>query len=146
MLLFLAGLSVVDHARVRARASPRFRFAWNFLHDYQKSACCTFLDPESDPLGAGYNIIQSKIAFGSGGIAGKGFLHGTQSRLNFLPEKHTDFIFTVLGEEFGLLGAWRCWCSSRVIVLRRPDRHGAREAISAGLWRWAYVSTSSSTS
>ena len=79
--------------------------AWKFvLHDYQKARVMTFLNPESDMLGAGWNITQAKIAVGSGGAAGKGFLQGTQSRLNFLPEKQTDFIFTVLGEEFGLIG------------------------------------------
>ena len=78
--------------------------AYNHLHDYQKARINTFLHPESDPLGAGYNIIQSKIALGSGGMWGKGFLQGTQGHLNFLPEKQTDFIFTMLGEEFGLVG------------------------------------------
>ena len=79
--------------------------AWHFLHTYQKNRVLTFLDPERDPLGAGYHIIQSKIALGSGGVFGKGFLNGTQSHLNFLPEKHTDFIFTMLSEEFGMIGA-----------------------------------------
>lgn len=78
---------------------------WSFLHEYQQNRVLTFLNPERDPLGAGYHIIQSKIAFGSGGIFGKGFLHGTQTHLNFLPEKHTDFIFTMFSEEFGLLGS-----------------------------------------
>lgn len=77
---------------------------WHFMHDYQKQRVHTFLDPESDPLGSGYHITQSKIALGSGGINGKGFLHGTQSHLNFLPEKQTDFIFTLWAEEWGLLG------------------------------------------
>ena len=77
---------------------------WQFLHTYQKKRVLSFLNPESDPLGAGYHIIQSKIALGSGGIFGKGFLLGTQSHLNFLPEKQTDFIFTMLAEEFGLVG------------------------------------------
>jgi rod shape determining protein RodA len=79
-------------------------FIWNRLADYQKSRIITFLDPGYDPRGAGYQIIQSKIAIGSGGLWGKGFLAGSQSRLDFLPERHTDFIFSVLGEEFGLLG------------------------------------------
>ncbi|WP_426033972.1 rod shape-determining protein RodA [Cypionkella sp. TWP1-2-1b2] len=78
---------------------------WQVLHDYQYKRIHTFLDPSADPLGTGYNIIQAKIALGSGGWAGKGFMQGTQSRLNFLPEKHTDFIFTTLGEEFGFIGA-----------------------------------------
>jgi len=78
--------------------------AWDRMYDYQKKRVLTFLDPERDPLGAGYHILQSKIALGSGGLFGKGFMAGTQSHLNFLPEKHTDFIFTMLGEEVGLVG------------------------------------------
>jgi len=78
--------------------------AWHVMHDYQKRRVITFLDPSQDPLGAGYNILQSMIAIGSGGLFGKGYLQGSQSQLNFLPEKHTDFIFTMLGEEFGFLG------------------------------------------
>ncbi|MDE3015519.1 MAG: rod shape-determining protein RodA [Pseudomonadota bacterium] len=77
---------------------------WHLLHDYQKRRVLTFLNPDSDPLGAGYNILQSMIAIGSGGFFGKGFLQGSQSQLDFLPEKHTDFIFTVLAEEFGFFG------------------------------------------
>jgi len=79
---------------------------WHHMHDYQKRRVMTFLHPENDPLGAGYHIMQSKIALGSGGVFGKGFLQGTQSHLNFLPEMQTDFIFTVLGEEFGLIGCF----------------------------------------
>jgi rod shape determining protein RodA len=79
---------------------------WQFLHDYQYRRIDTFLDPTADPLGAGYNIIQAQIALGSGGWSGRGFMQGTQSRLNFLPEKHTDFIFTTLAEEFGFIGAF----------------------------------------
>lgn len=78
--------------------------AWHFLHDYQKQRVLTFMNPESDPLGAGYHIMQSKIALGSGGFGGRGFLKGTQSHLNFLPEKQTDFIFTLWAEEWGLIG------------------------------------------
>jgi rod shape determining protein RodA len=81
------------------------RIAYQHLHDYQRARIDTFINPESDPLGAGYNIIQSKIALGSGGMWGKGFLQGTQGHLDFLPEKQTDFIFTMIGEEFGLVGA-----------------------------------------
>jgi len=81
-------------------------FIWEFaLYDYQKKRILTFFEPNSDPLGAGYNIAQSKIAIGSGGFAGKGFLHGTQGQLDFLPEKQTDFIFTMLSEEFGFVGS-----------------------------------------
>jgi rod shape determining protein RodA len=81
-------------------------YVWEHMHDYQKARVMTFVSPDSDPLGAGYNILQSKIALGSGGLLGKGFGMGTQSQLHFLPEKHTDFIFVVLAEEFGLLGAF----------------------------------------
>jgi len=76
---------------------------WHFMHDYQKQRVLTLLDPQSDPLGAGYHVIQSSIAIGSGGLFGKGFLQGTQARLHFLPEQHTDFIFSVLAEEGGLI-------------------------------------------
>ena len=75
------------------------------LHDYQRERILTFLDPDRDPLGAGYHILQSKIALGSGGLWGKGFMQGTQGQLNFLPEKHTDFIFTTFAEEMGFIGA-----------------------------------------
>jgi rod shape determining protein RodA len=78
---------------------------WQLLQDYQYRRIDTFLDPSTDPLGAGYHITQSQIALGSGGWTGRGFMEGTQSRLNFLPEKHTDFIFTTLAEEFGFVGA-----------------------------------------
>jgi rod shape determining protein RodA len=84
-----------------SRGSP-----WQLLQDYQYKRIDTFLNPDSDPLGAGYHITQSKIALGSGGWTGRGFMQGTQSRLNFLPEKHTDFIFTTLAEEFGFIGAF----------------------------------------
>ena len=78
--------------------------SWQLLKDYQYRRIDVFLDPDLDPLGAGYHITQSKIALGSGGWAGRGFMQGTQTRLNFLPEKHTDFIFTTLAEEFGFVG------------------------------------------
>lgn len=95
-----AGLGLVA-AVLASRGTP-----WQLLHDYQFRRIDTFLDPSADPLGAGYHISQAKIALGSGGWAGKGFMQGTQSRLNFLPEKHTDFIFTTLAEEFGFIGAF----------------------------------------
>ncbi|MEJ0026796.1 MAG: rod shape-determining protein RodA [Rhizomicrobium sp.] len=105
-LLFLAGLSwwwILPALSAVAVAVPT---AWQFvLHDYQKRRVLTFLDPASDALGAGWNITQAKIAIGSGGATGKGFLGGTQSKLNFLPEKHTDFIFTNFAEEFGFVGS-----------------------------------------
>ena len=87
------------------------------LKDYQYKRIDTFLDPSSDPLGAGYHITQSKIALGSGGWTGRGFMQGTQSRLNFLPEKHTDFIFTTLAEEFGFVGAFSLLMLYTLIIL-----------------------------
>ena len=103
-VFFVVGVQWWKFALVGGGAVVMAPIAWQFLHDYQKNRVLTFLDPERDPLGTGYHIIQSKIALGSGGVFGKGFLNGTQSHLNFLPEKHTDFIFTMLSEEFGLIG------------------------------------------
>jgi rod shape determining protein RodA len=80
-------------------------FFWHFLREYQKQRLMVFINPNVDPLGAGYTIIQSKIAVGSGGLFGKGWMSGTQNQLNFLPERHTDFIFSTIGEEWGFLGA-----------------------------------------
>ena len=104
-IFFAVGVQVWKFAVVFIGGLVTIPFAWHFLHDYQQNRVLTFLNPERDPLGAGYHIIQSKIALGSGGVFGKGFLKGSQSHLNFLPEKHTDFIFTMLSEEFGLVGA-----------------------------------------
>ena len=104
-VLFLSGLSwrLIGIAVVLVAAF--IPILWFFLmHDYQRQRVMMLLDPETDPLGAGYHIIQSKIAIGSGGLRGKGWLHGTQSQLEFLPERHTDFIFAVLAEELGLIG------------------------------------------
>lgn len=105
IMLFVVGVQWWKFALVGAASGALLPVAWNFLHEYQQNRVLTFLNPERDPLGAGYHIIQSKIAFGSGGIFGKGFLHGTQTHLNFLPEKHTDFIFTMFSEEFGMVGS-----------------------------------------
>ncbi len=104
VIFFCVGVEMWKFLSLGALAIAVMPIAWHFLHDYQKNRVLTFLNPERDPLGAGYHIIQSKIALGSGGVFGKGFLNGTQSHLNFLPEKHTDFIFTMLSEEFGLIG------------------------------------------
>lgn len=104
MLCFLAGVRLWIFAAGAVAAIVTAPFAWSLLRDYQKSRLYTFLDPERDPLGAGYHILQSKIALGSGGLFGKGFLHGTQSHLSFVPEKQTDFIFTIIAEEFGFAG------------------------------------------
>ncbi|MCH7935940.1 MAG: rod shape-determining protein RodA [Proteobacteria bacterium] len=103
-LFFMAGVRIWKFALVGVTAMVSAPIAWQFLHEYQRKRIMTFLDPESDPLGAGYHIIQSKIAFGSGGLSGRGFLQGTQGHLNFLPEMQTDFIFTMFAEEFGLIG------------------------------------------
>ncbi|MBR1946000.1 MAG: rod shape-determining protein RodA [Alphaproteobacteria bacterium] len=104
-LFFLVGVQMWKFAALGAVGLISIPIGWRFLHDYQKERVFTFLDPERDPLGKGYHILQSKITLGSGGVFGKGFSQGTQSRLNFLPEKHTDFIFTVWAEEFGLVGS-----------------------------------------
>jgi rod shape determining protein RodA len=104
-VLFLAGLSWKLITAFIGVMIPFSFVMWHFImHEYQKTRVETFLDPEKDPLGAGYHIIQSQIAIGSGGAKGKGWLDGTQSQLEFLPERHTDFIFAVFSEEFGLIG------------------------------------------
>jgi rod shape determining protein RodA len=104
-VMFAAGIALRWFAIAGGLALGALPVAWHFLHDYQRERVLTYLDPERDPLGAGYHILQSKIALGSGGLFGKGFMAGTQSHLNFLPEKQTDFIFTMLAEELGLVGA-----------------------------------------
>ncbi|MCH2547408.1 MAG: rod shape-determining protein RodA [Alphaproteobacteria bacterium] len=104
-ILFTAGLYWRYFIAVGLVLMAAIPVGWHFLHDYQKQRVTTFLNPEADPLGAGYNIMQSKIAIGSGGLFGTGFMKGTQSQLDFLPEKHTDFIFTTIAEEFGFVGA-----------------------------------------
>src|SRR5271155_3980782 len=104
VLFYLGGVRLWVFAAGAPGAAAAAPLAWSVLRDYQKTRLATFLDPDSDPLGAGYHILQSKIALGSGGGFGKGFLLGTQSHLSFLPEKQTDFIFTMLAEEFGLVG------------------------------------------
>jgi rod shape determining protein RodA len=104
-VLFLAGLQWWKIGAMVAGLAASAPIAWHFLHDYQRERVLTFLHPENDPLGSGWHILQSMIAVGSGGLLGKGFNQGTQSKLEFLPEHTTDFIFAVLGEEFGLVGA-----------------------------------------
>jgi len=128
IILIIAGLSTLLLAGMRLRTILYFILCliliapllWHFMHDYQKQRILTFLSPERDPLGTGYHIVQSKIAIGSGGLTGMGFLHSPQANLNFLPEHTTDFIFAVFIQEFGLIGAilliaiflliiWRCF-------------------------------------
>lgn len=104
-IIFLAGAPLWWFGALAGAALAAMPIVWSLLHDYQRNRVLTFINPESDPLGAGYHIAQSKIALGSGGIAGKGFLEGSQSHLDFLPEKQTDFVFTLWAEEWGLLGA-----------------------------------------
>jgi len=126
-LLFLAGLSWWWIAPTLAAIAAAIPLAWRFvLHDYQKARVETFLDPESDALGKGWNITQAKIAIGSGGVAGKGFTQGTQSRLNFLPEKQTDFIWTSFCEEFGFVGALALLVLFAVVIF-----YGVQTAMSA---------------
>jgi len=137
-VMFLAGLPLrlfVGSGLAFAAIVP---IAFSFLHDYQQKRVLIFMDPESDPLGAGYHISQSKIAIGSGGIWGKGFLKGTQSHLDYLPEGHTDFVFATMAEEWGLVGGifligaflllfrWGIGVS-----LRTPDRYA--RMVAAGL-------------
>lgn len=104
-VFFLAGVRIWKFLVALAAGLVTLPIAWGLLHEYQRKRVLTFLNPEEDPLGAGYHILQSKIALGSGGFTGKGFMQGSQAHLSFLPEKQTDFIFTMLAEEHGLIGA-----------------------------------------
>jgi rod shape determining protein RodA len=103
-VFFCAGVRLWKFLLVGVLGASIVPIGWQFLHEYQRQRVLTFLDPERDPLGTGYHILQSKIALGSGGLFGRGYLQGSQSHLNFLPEKQTDFIFTMLAEEFGMIG------------------------------------------
>jgi rod shape determining protein RodA len=128
-VLFLSGMSwrLIGIAVILVAAF--IPVLWFFLmHDYQRARVMMLLNPESDPLGAGYHIIQSKIAIGSGGLRGKGWLHGTQSQLEFLPERHTDFIFAVLAEELGLVGVLALLTLYLLLIMR-------------GLWIAAHAQT-----
>ncbi|WP_336963230.1 rod shape-determining protein RodA [Sphingobium aquiterrae] len=137
-VMFLAGLPLwlfIGSGLTLAAAVP---IAFSFLHDYQQKRVLIFLDPESDPLGSGYHISQSKIAIGSGGIFGKGFLNGTQSHLDYLPEGHTDFVFATMAEEWGLLGGMALIVAFGLIfrwgfrvALRTPDKFS--RLVAAGL-------------
>lgn len=117
-VIFLAGITwrlLAVFGGIALASMPVF---WFYLHDYQRQRILTMLNPESDPLGTGYHIIQSKIAIGSGGVYGKGWLNGTQSQLDFIPERSTDFIFAVFSEEFGFLGVVLLLCAYGFIVMR----------------------------
>jgi len=145
-VFWAAGVRWWKFALILAAAGGIAPFAYERLHDYQRARIQTFLDPESDPLGAGYNIIQSKIALGSGGLWGKGFLQGTQGHLNFLPEKQTDFIFTMIAEEFGLVGALGTLLLLALVVLfalavalRARHQYGRLVAVGLGVNFFLYV-------
>ncbi|MEM8868909.1 MAG: rod shape-determining protein RodA [Pseudomonadota bacterium] len=139
VMMFMAGVSVWYFAAaigagvgVITLVMQSKGTSWQLLEDYQFNRIATFLDPSTDPLGAGYHITQSKIALGSGGLTGRGFMEGTQTRLNFLPEKHTDFIFTTLAEEFGFVGSASLLGLYALVVIfalasamRNRDRFGA---------------------
>ncbi len=138
-VMYLAGVSVWYFVAAFAAAAGMVTAVlkskgtdWQLIQDYQFRRIFTFLDPDADPLGAGYHITQAKIAMGSGGLVGRGFMQGTQARLNFLPEKHTDFIFTTLAEEFGFMGTTTLLTLYALIVLfciasaiSNRDRYGA---------------------
>lgn len=145
-MFFAVGIQLWKFGLVAVGIITSLPIAWQFLHTYQKNRVLTFLDPERDPLGTGYHIIQSKIALGSGGVFGKGFLNGTQSHLNFLPEKHTDFIFTMLSEEFGIIGAvfvilvnFLIIAYSYVFALRTASYYGKLLAIGLTTSYFLYV-------
>ncbi len=116
IMLYLSGVSGKVFAAFVGFLAATVPFGWHLLKPYQKDRLLVFMNPNHDPLGAGYTIIQSKIAVGSGGILGKGWLSGTQNQLNFLPERHTDFIFSVIGEEWGFLGGvFLIYCYGAII-------------------------------
>ncbi len=146
LVLFIAGLSWWTILGLGLTVSAIAPLAWLIMHDYQRARVLTFLNPESDPLGTGYHIIQSQIAIGSGGISGKGWLNGTQSHLEFLPERHTDFIFAVIGEEFGFAGILVLLALYFFIILRglmitahAHDRYGRLLAGGLTLVFFVYV-------
>ncbi|MGH6719047.1 MAG: rod shape-determining protein RodA [Alphaproteobacteria bacterium] len=117
VVFFAAGVQLRYFVAAGGLVLAALPVAWRIMHDYQQQRILTYLDPDRDPLGAGYHILQSKIALGSGGLFGKGFLAGTQSHLSFLPERQTDFIFTMLAEEFGLIGAFALLALYAMIVV-----------------------------
>jgi rod shape determining protein RodA len=137
-VFLLAGVSLWIFGTGIGLAIACAPIAWTFLHDYQKQRIITFMNPEADPLGAGYHIMQSKIAIGSGGVTGKGFLKGTQGHLNFLPEKQTDFIFTLWAEEWGFIGGLAVLALLAIIfiycgMIALSCRHSFGKLLSFGL-------------
>ncbi len=145
-IILAAGMRLWQVALLLLPMPLAVKFAYAHLHDYQRARITTFLNPESDPLGAGYNIIQSKIALGSGGLWGKGFMQGTQAHLNFLPEKQTDFIFSIIAEEWGLAGALALLSLLLLIILgamaiavRCRHQYGRLLALGIGVNMFMYV-------
>ena len=146
IVIILAGLPIRLMIGLAIAAVPGALVLWNYMQDYQKQRVLTLLNPDSDPLGAGYNIIQSKIAIGSGGLFGKGWTNGSQAHLEYLPERDTDFIFAVMGEELGLLGvlsliALYVFVIGRglYIAIRAPDTYSRLLAGSISLTFFVYV-------
>ena len=146
IVIVLAGLSIRLMIALAMLSVPGALVLWNFMQDYQKQRVLTLLDPDSDPLGAGYNIIQSKIAIGSGGLFGKGWSNGSQAQLEYLPERDTDFIFAVMGEELGLLGVLALLClyifvigRGLYIAIQAPDTYSRLLAGSISLTFFVYV-------
>jgi rod shape determining protein RodA len=146
LMVLMAGLSLrIVFAMMLMGVGAAFA-GWHVLHDYQRQRVLTFLNPENDPLGTGYHIIQSQIALGSGGVFGKGWMHGSQAQLQFLPERSTDFIFAVVGEEFGLIGlilllALYLFIVSRAVwlAMQTNDTYSRLLALSIALTFFVYV-------
>ena len=128
-IFFAAGVRMWKFGVVIAAGIGALPVGWQFLREYQRQRVLTFLNPEQDPLGSGYHIIQSKIALGSGGVFGKGFMAGTQSHLSFLPEMQTDFIFTMLAEEQGMVGALALVLLYSIILIYGLKKYIALEFI-----------------
>ncbi len=146
LLVLMAGLSARIIAALLLLAAGAAVLGWKFMHGYQRERVLTFLNPQTDPLGAGYHIIQSQIAIGSGGIFGKGWMNGSQAQLDFLPEASTDFIFSVVGEEFGLIGLLALLAlyvfivgRSMWLALQTNDTYSRLLALSLGLTFFVYV-------
>jgi len=146
IVIILAGLPIRLMIALAVLSVPGALVLWNFMQDYQKQRVLTLLDPDSDPLGAGYNIIQSKIAIGSGGLFGKGWTNGSQAHLEYLPERDTDFIFAVMGEELGLFGLLSLLClyvfvvgRGLYIAIQAPDTYSRLLAGSISLTFFVYV-------
>jgi rod shape determining protein RodA len=146
IVIVLAGLPIRLMIALAVLSVPGALVLWNFMQEYQKQRVLTLLNPDSDPLGAGYNIIQSKIAIGSGGLFGKGWTNGSQAQLEYLPERDTDFIFAVMGEELGLLGVLSLIClyifvigRGLYIAIQAPDTYSRLLAGSISLTFFVYV-------